>query len=105
MEEFRFYGGKQQDQNFLVKQSNYIDARKLAAGVAEVHTIPTGASVVILSCTAHLYAKVDGAAAIPAADVTNGSASELNPGPLFIKGAITIGLISPSDCVVTLSFY
>jgi hypothetical protein len=90
---------------FSRAQADYIDARVLAAGVAEVHTIPADARFVIFSGTDDFYVMVDGAAAVPAADVVNGSASELNPTILDIENATTIGIISPVICTVTLTFY
>lgn len=54
--------------------SNYVLARVLAAGVAESITVPAGAAVVVFSATADFYANARGTAAVPAADVTDGSA-------------------------------
>ena len=86
--------------------SDHVDARVLAAGVAETHTVPAGARYVVFSATADFYAKFGAAAAVPAADVTNGTASALNPTQRRIPdGATTIGLIAPAACVVTLSFW
>jgi len=84
----------------------YVDARVLAATTAESHTVPTGARFVVFSSNcAAFYALRNGTAAVPAADVTDGSGSELNPSAWFVEGASTIGLISPTACIVTLSFY
>lgn len=96
---------------FALAPSDVIDARVLAAAMAEVHTIPTGARYVSFAATADFYAKFgvsseSAAAAVPAGDVTNGTASELNPGPRRIPDGMThIGLISEVACKVTLSFY
>jgi hypothetical protein len=85
----------------------YVDVRVLAAGVSETHTLPTGPGFVIFSPNcATFYAKIGASAAVPAADVTDGTGSELNPsGYLFGKGVTQITLISPGACIVTLSFY
>lgn len=85
--------------------SNHVDARVLAAGVAESHVVPRGARYVLFSANTDFYAKFDGTAAVPAADVTDGSASVLNPGLRGISGVATIGLISSSICVVTMEFF
>ena len=86
--------------------SDHVDARVLAAGVAEAHTIPAGAKYVAFSATADFYAKFGGAASVPAADVTNGTASALNPTQRRVPdGVTTIGLIAPAASVVTLSFW
>lgn len=91
---------------FLRVMPSYIDARVLAANTNENHTVPTGARFVIFSSScAAFYAKSGGTAAVPAADVTNGSGSELNPSGYYVVGVTTIGLISPTTCIVTLSFY
>jgi hypothetical protein len=84
----------------------YVDARVLAAAANESHTVPAGVKYVIfsMSCAA-FYAKPGGTAAVPAADVTDGSGSELNPGAWYVDGMTAIGLISPTTCTVTLSFY
>jgi hypothetical protein len=61
----------------------WVDAHTIAVGVAETYTLPTDAagrkaSILRLTCTSGiLYVKWDGAATIPAADVTNGTASFL----------------------------
>lgn len=84
----------------------YVDVRVLGAGVNEDHTLPAGARYVIFSSNcADFYAKRGGAAAVPAADVTNGSASELNPSGYFVAGVTTLGLIAPTSCIVTISVY
>lgn len=85
--------------------SGYVDHRVLAANVAEVHTVPTGAKSVLFQTTGTFYAKFGAAAAVPAADVTDGSGSLLNPGMRSIDGAATIGLIAPADCIVQMEFF
>ena len=92
------------------EQSDVIDARLLAANTAESHTIPTGAKFVRIAADVAVYVKIGGTAAVPAADVTDGSASELltasMPPMLFYLGAATaIGLIAGATAHVTLSFY
>lgn len=86
-------------------RSTYVDARVLAANVAEVHTVPAGARYVLFSATNDFYANFNAAAAVPAADIENGTASILNPGLRSIEGAVTIGLISGGTCVLTMEFY
>ncbi len=89
--------------------SDYIDARVLAGGTVEVHAIPSGAKFVVFSANAEFYAKFGSSTvttAVPSADVTDGTAPELNPGARMIpQGATHIALISPAGGVVTLSFY
>jgi len=91
---------------FAPPPADYVDARVLAANVAESHSIPNGAKYVVFSADGNFYARFGAAAAVPAADVTDGSASELNPEAREIPGGTTtIGLIATAATVVTLSFY
>ena len=80
-------------------------ANVLAANVAEVVTVPAGANFVLFSATGDFWANFGAAAAIPSAEVADGSASYLNPGLVELGGAATIGLISESPCKVQMSFY
>ncbi len=87
---------------------NYSDsvyANVLAAGVAEVVTVPTGAKKVIFSGTSDFYVRFGAAAAVPTTEVADGSASILNPQLRSIDAAATIGLIAPATCIVTMEFY
>lgn len=83
----------------------WVDARVLAVSTAEAHTVPTGALWVVFSSNCNFYASAVTTAAVPAADVTDGSASELNPAAWRIAGVTTISLIAPTACVVTMAFY
>lgn len=84
---------------------DYIDARVLAANTNEDHTVPATAKYVIFSADGDFYAKPGGTAAVPAADVTNGTGSELNPVIWDLTGVSTIGLIAEATRKVTLTFY
>ena len=84
--------------------SLHVDARSLGIATAEVFDIPPGAKYVYFKKTTDFYAKAGGAATIPG-DITDGSASELNPTELMIEGFATIGVISPAASVVTASYY
>jgi hypothetical protein len=96
---------RQQMEGFGYSTSVY--ANVLAANVAEKVTVPTGAKYVLFSGTANFYVLfgADPTAAVPATEVSDGSASCLNPGLRAIDGAAKIGLISPTDCVVTMEFF
>lgn len=84
----------------------YIDARVLVAGVAETHTFPANARMVIFSADCNFYANPNGVAAVPAADVTTGVGSELNPTAYYYATpGVSISLIAATNCVVTMSFY
>lgn len=91
---------------FARPTSDFVDARVLAAGVAEVHTVPAGADFVIFSADNNFYAKPGAVVpTVPSVDVTDGSAPELNPGVWSLEGVTQIRLIAPLATVVTMSFY
>ena len=81
-----------------------VNALSLGVSTAETMTIPADSNFVIFSATADFYAKYDGTATVPA-DVTDGTASELNPTARILKTGDTISLISPAATVVTGTFY
>ena len=82
----------------------YVDARDLAPTTNETHTVPAGADYVMFSADGDFFAKPNGAAAVPS-DVTDGTASELNPFSWDLNGVTSVGLIASATRKVTLSFY
>jgi len=92
------------DVNFAIKQG-YIYTNLLAANVAEVVTVPTGAKFFIINATSDIWVKVGSAATVPAGDTTNDSGSELNPGARYLGTSTTIGIISESAAKVCIMFY
>lgn len=96
-------------------QADWIDARVLAAGVAETFQAPAGAKYVILSGDGAFFAKiavVSTPATVPAADITDGTASEqmgVSPQPVMRtlpgSGQAYISLISAATRIVTLAYY
>lgn len=96
------------DGSFALKQSDCINARVLAAGVAETFQVPAGSEVVVFSATGDFYAKIADTstdAAVPSADVTDGSASELNPAVREVSPTGYISLIASAATIVTLAYY
>jgi hypothetical protein len=88
--------------------SDHVDARVLAATTAEVHTIPTGAKSVRFTGTGPFFIHFGAAAAIPAADVTDGTASTLILTDRIFAvpdGVTTIGIIASAICTVIMEFY
>jgi hypothetical protein len=85
----------------------YVNARVLAANVSESVVMPAAVRFVIFSSTCNFYAKLGGTAAVPGADITDGTASELNPTAYYFNvAAPTISVITPdATCVVTVSGY
>ena len=91
-----------------LRQSNWIDARVLAANTAETFQAPALARFVLFSADGDFYCKIataSTAAAIPAADITDGTSSELNPAMRYIGEQEFISLIAPAARVVTLQFF
>lgn len=96
-------------------QADWIDARVLAANTAETFQAPAGAKYVILSGDGAFYAKIavaSTAAAVPAADITDGTSPELIGGAPFKEmrtlpgsGQAYISLIATATRIVTLAFY
>ena len=85
--------------------SDYVDTRVLAAGVAEVVTLPDDVRWVTFSGTDDFYVRPDAAAAVPVADITDGTGSHLNPHHRNCDEITTFGIISPRTCIVTMEFY
>jgi hypothetical protein len=99
--------------SFALRQSDCIMARVLAANTAETIQAPTNAKYVVFSADGDFYCTIAAsstAAAVPAADVTDGSASELNPAVRIIPYDTSgnpgyISVIAPMARVVTMMFY
>lgn len=94
-------------------QSDYINARVLGTNTVESFQAPIGARRVLFSGDGAFYCRITPAvvgsalaAAIPAVDVTDGSASELNPGMRELPGSQAyISLIASVATVVTLQYF
>lgn len=85
--------------------SDFVNSFTLAANVERLATVPTGASLVRFKCTENFYCKVDATAAVPA-DVSNGSASELNPTGYAVNPGQVIHIITAATvATITLSYY
>lgn len=101
--------------SFAIKPPAYVDNRVLAAGVAETCTIPTvggrKATIVLITSTEDVYAAYTptGAstvvAAVPAADITDGTGCELNPVSRYVTGYDSISIISENACKVSLAYF
>lgn len=99
--------------NALIRSApEYVNSLAVtAAGAAESFTVPAGADIVIFSSDGNFYANCATTATVPG-DVTDGTASELNPTGYMLRdfsgGAITaISVISPTSgaSVITAAFY
>ena len=90
--------------SFALPFSDSIMSRSLGVATAEAVTVPTGANYAVFSYTTDVYVLADGTAAVPA-DVTDGTASELNPTIRDCSDVTSISCISPAACVITVAFY
>jgi len=83
--------------------------RVLAAGVAENITVPgvagDGPFIVLFNSDVPFFAQIGGTAAVPAADVTDGTASEYMPVARVVSPAQVISVIAPSAGFVQALFY
>lgn len=88
---------------------DYVDARVLAANVAEQHTVPAGAAYAYLTAEMPFFIAwgANPTAAIPGADVTDGTASALVVRDLWLPctDIAKISLIARVAGVVTIAFY
>lgn len=91
--------------HMLRRAPGYIDAKVLAASTAETITVPAGAKYVIFSAEADFWANPNDTAAVPSGDVSDGSASELNPVGYDVEGVSTISIISETAQNVSVTFY
>lgn len=93
-------------ESFAIIPSQYVNAYVLVAATAQAVTIPTGARFALFSCNNDFYVDFQGGtAAVPAANVTNGSAPELNPAVRGIEGLSSFSVISPDAAILTISYF
>ena len=88
--------------------ATYVDARVLAvASTAEDWTVPTGCNFVVFSATANFYVELGtGSSAVPAGDVSDGTASALNPSARRVTPAQVLSVVSPTaGAIVTFECY
>ena len=88
----------------MIRPSDYVLSRSLASDTAESFTVPSGARFVMFAATGDFYVNYTTTATVPG-DVTDGTASELNPAMRFINGVAAISVIAPANTVVTASFW
>lgn len=93
-----------------ITPATYIDAMVLTADTPAAYTIPTGAVNVLINCTGDVWVRFGDAGAVPSTDVTDGTASELNPALRNIVKAdrtkyTTIGFESAADNKCSISIW
>jgi hypothetical protein len=98
------YDANRKPHGQIVAPSKHVDAY-LLSGTAKAITIPTGAKFAMFSCADNFYINFAGTAVIPVGDVTNGSASELNPTVRNVDGYTSFSAIASSSCILTVAYY
>ncbi len=102
----------QADGSYALQADTMCDARVLAANTAETFTLDENVSHVVFSATSDFYVRYtadddesDNTATVPSSDVTDGTASELNPTVRYVQSINKISVIAPAACTVTLLQY
>lgn len=84
------------------KVNNYVTV----ASTAQTVTIPTGATVAVFNSTVPFYVNFAGAtAAVPVANITDGTGVVYQPSSRYVGGLSTFSIISASVGVITIEFY
>lgn len=91
---------------FTIYPSDHVNTAVFSGAGAKSISVPAGARFVVFAASGDFYAAYDGAAAVPSADISDGSGSELNPTQRELPdGIATIGLAVDAACTITLGFY
>ncbi len=88
-----------------IPQSDTIYSLSMVTNTEKIVTVPAGATIAVFSATGNFYCRFGETVIIPAGDIIDGSAGELNPVARSVSGVTSIHMIAPSDIVVTILFY
>lgn len=89
---------------FALPPADYCNSLTLIAGTQKTIDVPAVAKYVMFASTGDFFARYDGTAQV-AGDVSNGTASELNPTMRYVNGIKQVSVIAAADCTITFSFY
>ncbi len=90
----------------VIYPSKYVNAYVLAAGQPQTVIVPAGARIAMFSFTDNFYANFQGGvAAVPSANIINGSSSELNPINRDVSKCTSFSVIAPGTCILTISYF
>ena len=104
IQSFKFQRNFAGDQTYAIAQG-YVNRYDLTASTAKTVTIPTGARYAKFSGEINVWVLVGtGTATVPAGDITDGTASFLNPSVYFIEGQTQMSIISESAGSVSIEF-
>jgi hypothetical protein len=85
--------------------ASYTDAIVLVPNTPIVYSVPTGAVYTLINCTSSVWVRFGGVAAIPSTNITDGSASVLNPALRAIPGVTSIGFVSSAACICSIDLW
>jgi hypothetical protein len=91
----------------LIPMSNTVNAMDFTAAGVKTQNIPTGANLVLIQPASgqDIFVKLNAAATIPGADVTDGSACQQDVPFIHLGGATTISIATNAAGIVTLAYY
>jgi hypothetical protein len=96
------------------QQADTINVYVMAAGAAQYSAVPAGANFVLIAVSGandvYMQLGITAGLAVPASNITNGTAPELLPGsagPYLrqTRGAATLGIATTSACNVMLAYF
>jgi len=95
------------DGSFALETPVYVNDYVLTAGTAKTVSVPANARYAFISANGDIWANFSGGtAAIPVADITDGSGSELNPTVRYMHAALSsFSLISAANALVSIAWY
>ena len=92
-----------------IPQTNTINAMVFTGAGVKTQNVPSGAQLVLIQPASgqDVFVSIGTSptAAVPAGDITNGSASMQDPAMIALMGAAEISIATATAGVVTLSFY
>lgn len=85
----------------------YVDAKVLAANTSETYTIPDKAVWALITADGGFYIDYGATAAIPAADITDGTSSFYIPTGTQVRvpAGVQVAVISSATRVITIACY
>ena len=89
----------------VLAPSDYVLAVHLAPDTPRTIAIPPDARIVLFSATGPFWARFAAPATVPATDILDGTAPELNPAGRSVFGIGQLGLAAATACIVNLVFY
>jgi len=95
--------------NDFLPETDTVDVAVLAASTAEDISVPTGAKFCVLTADVDFYYNTNGDAAVPTADVTDGSGSRFAAADTVVKLVVEdvddVSVIAGAACKVTATWW